>query len=70
MAADHFCGNTRGTFKQFRAGQELDVQQSGQAGKAADRRLWWTGPDVDDEFLLPAAKVEVLEVLEASGAET
>ncbi|MDL4814019.1 hypothetical protein [Actinomadura opuntiae] len=38
--------------------------QWGRAGRPIDRDTWWTGYDIDGAHILPAAGVEVIEVLD------
>jgi hypothetical protein len=52
--------------RRFRAGEELEMNQRGRAGRPVERDAWWTSFDIDGAFIVPAEHVEVLEVLRES----
>lgn len=57
-------GNPEGFECTYHAGQEMPMVQWGRAGRPVDRSHWWNNFDIDGAFIVPASKVEVLEVLE------
>ena len=52
--------------RQFEAGEELEMNQHGRAGRPVERDTWWTSFDIDGAFIIPAEHVEVLEILRES----
>jgi hypothetical protein len=45
-------------------GEELQMLQTGRAGRRIDRDAWWTSSDIDGAVIIPAEHVLVLEVTE------
>jgi len=58
---DYTCTAVEGRFQE---GQELHMVQGGRAGLPVDRAHWCTDFAIDGAFIVPAAVVEVVEVLE------
>ncbi len=58
-APDDYHGRT------YKVGEILKANQNGRAGEPVDRDSWWVGEgvDIDGGHILPAANVEVVEVL-------
>src|SRR5215472_15090963 len=52
--------------RRFLAGEELVMVQWGVASRAVERDAWWTSFDIDEAFIVPAAKVEVLRFVHAA----
>ncbi|MGW3100249.1 hypothetical protein ACWDCC_43230 [Streptomyces sp. NPDC001102] len=48
----------------FHPGEELEMVQWGRPGDESGTAPWWTSPDVHEAHMVPASKVEVLEVLQ------
>lgn len=48
----------------FQKGQELEMLQWGRAGQPVNRSDWWTSYDIDGAYIIDAALVEVLSVLD------
>ncbi|MFF5969798.1 hypothetical protein ACFY64_40165 [Streptomyces collinus] len=56
--------------KIFRQGEELPMVRWGRGGQEVEMDSWWTGQDISAAHIVPADKVEVLEVLEGRLPET
>ena len=50
--------------RRFRAGEVLTMLQWGREGNPVHRDMWWSSSDIDFAFLIPASKVEVIEILD------
>ncbi|POX55812.1 hypothetical protein C3489_08050 [Streptomyces sp. Ru71] len=48
----------------FRPGEELEMLRWGRPWDEAEGTPWWTSLDMQGAHIVPAAKVQVLEVLE------
>jgi hypothetical protein len=55
--------NVFGEVRTFAAGEVLVLHQWGIAGREVERDAWWTTHSIDGAHIVPAAAVEVLEVL-------
>jgi hypothetical protein len=59
------------TLRIFRPGEEVEMVQWGRAGEEVDTDSWWTTSQyIPAAHIVPADKVEVLEVLEGRRPET
>lgn len=47
----------------FRAGEEVEMIQWGNANRPVIRDAWWTSFDIDGAFIIKDSKVEVIKVL-------
>jgi len=52
--------------RRFEAGEELEMNQHGRAGRPVERDAWWTSFDIDGAFIIPADYVEMLEIIDES----
>jgi hypothetical protein len=48
----------------FTVGEELTLILGGRAGRPVDDAWWWTSRDIDGAHMVPADRVEVLEIIE------
>jgi hypothetical protein len=48
----------------FHAGEETVMIQFGSRGHPVDRSSWWDSTDIDDAHIIPASKVDVIEILD------
>ena len=48
----------------FRAGDELEMLQFGNAGRPVDRSAWWTDYDIDGAFIIKSSNVEIVRIIE------
>ncbi|KAB1140686.1 hypothetical protein F7R91_35130 [Streptomyces luteolifulvus] len=53
----------------FRPGEEVQMVQWGPAGLEPETDMWLTSTDISAAHIIPADKVDVLEVLEAQSPE-
>jgi hypothetical protein len=54
--------------RRWKIGEEATLVQWGRAGRPLERDSWWTGYDIDGAHILPAASVQIIEVIEETPA--
>ncbi|MFE0525065.1 hypothetical protein [Streptomyces sp. NPDC058954] len=62
---EHHANSLEWTLRVFRSGEELEMMQWGWAGQEIDTDAWWTTNQyIPAAHVVPANKVEVMEILE------
>ncbi|GAA2244482.1 hypothetical protein GCM10010104_45840 [Streptomyces indiaensis] len=66
---EHEANSLERTLRVFRPGEVIEMVQRGRAGHEIDTDSWWTTNHyIPAAHIVPASKVEVLEVLEGRPA--
>ncbi|MEH0580163.1 hypothetical protein [Streptomyces sp. B21-108] len=65
IRAEHHATSLEQKLRIFRPGEEVEMVQWGRSGHEGAQDAWWTTNHyIPGAYIVPAAKVEVLEVLE------
>ncbi|MER5452822.1 hypothetical protein ABT052_43420 [Streptomyces sp. NPDC002766] len=68
---EHHANSLEWVLRVFRAGEELAMMQWGWAGQEIDTDAWWTTNQyIPGAHVVPANKVEVMEILEERQPES
>ncbi|MGC0340612.1 hypothetical protein [Streptomyces sp. SLBN-8D4] len=65
ISEEHRANSLEGKSRVFRPGEELEMMQWGRAAQEIDTDAWWTTHHyIPAAHIVPAGKIQVLEILE------